>query len=98
MEMVEEMKYNCHIRLRGRPWYQAARRVPLGYELDPAENRGFVLTIPAYLVIEEVVNRPPSDSWSDRSAFPFRPGGDIQRSDDCDPTEVVHQELAAMSI
>jgi len=55
------MKYNRQIRLRGRPWYQAARRVPLGYELDPAENRGFILTIPAYLVVEEAVNQPSSD-------------------------------------
>ncbi len=47
-------KYDCQIRIRGRPWYQTARRIPSGYELDPAENRGFLLTIPAYLVVEEV--------------------------------------------
>ncbi|GEM_PF-4869381 len=48
------VSYDCQIRLRGRPWFQPARRVSLGYELDPAENDGFRLIIPTYLVIEEV--------------------------------------------
>lgn len=58
------MKYDRKIRLRGRPWYQAARHVSLGYELDPADNRGFTLLIPAYLVVEDTSNQrlPEVDS------------------------------------
>lgn len=60
-------KYDCQIRVRGRPWYQSARRVPGGYELDPTENRGFVLQIPLYMVIEEkpvsVATRQSSDDF-----------------------------------
>lgn len=52
--VIKMTKYDCQIRVRGRPWYQLARRVPGGYELDPAENRGFVLQIPLYMVIEEM--------------------------------------------
>ena len=65
------IEYDCQIRMRGRPWYQTARRVSLGYELDPAENRGFVLTIPAYLVIEEVAIASPADQFSDESPSSF---------------------------
>lgn len=57
------VSYDRQIRLRGRPWFQPARRVSLGYELDPAENDGFRLIIPTYLVVEEVprpVAQPPA--------------------------------------
>ncbi|MCS6806874.1 MAG: hypothetical protein RMM98_04965 [Acidobacteriota bacterium] len=64
-------KYDYQIRVRGRPWYQLARRVPGGYELDPAENRGFALQIPYYMVIEEIPlsasTRPSSDSFLQHS-------------------------------
>ncbi|MBI3951399.1 MAG: hypothetical protein HY314_13190 [Acidobacteria bacterium] len=59
------MKYDRQIRVRGRPWYQTARRVSLGYELDPAENRGFILIIPAYMVLEEVVTCSSLDQSTD---------------------------------
>jgi hypothetical protein len=67
------MSYDRKIRLRGRPWYQVARRVPLGYELDPAENRGFSLLIPAYLVVEDAVN-PVGEPWlaGDDPAFVYQ--------------------------
>jgi hypothetical protein len=61
-EPEETMRYDRKIRLRGRPWYQAARRVALGYELDPAENRGFILFIPAYLVVEDAPNQLPPEA------------------------------------
>jgi hypothetical protein len=31
--------------------------VSLGYELDPADNRGFALLVPAYLVVEEAFRK-----------------------------------------
>lgn len=90
------MEYNSQIRLRGRPWYQAARRVPLGYELDPAENRGFVLTIPAYLVIEEVVNRSPSHQLEVEGAPSFMSDLRIEFSDI--PNQPIRHESPTRSI
>jgi hypothetical protein len=55
MNMTEAtIRYDRNIRLRGRLGHEAARRVTLGYELDPAEHRGFRLVIPDYMVAEDV--------------------------------------------
>ncbi|MBI3948845.1 MAG: hypothetical protein HY314_00075 [Acidobacteria bacterium] len=48
------IRYDRNIRLRGRLWDEAARRVSLGYKLDPAEHRGFPLVIPEYMVAEDM--------------------------------------------
>jgi hypothetical protein len=69
------IRYDRNIRLRGWLWYEAARRVSLGYELDPAEHRGVRLVIPEYMVAEDVLrqNLPlmglPSESSRWREPF-----------------------------
>ena len=54
MNMSQEpIQYDRSIRVRGRPGFEAARRVSLGYELDPDKHRGFRLVIPEYMIAEE---------------------------------------------
>jgi hypothetical protein len=74
------MEYNFEIRLRGRPWYYRARRDSLGYELDPAENRGYVLVVPAYLVVEEFMIESSPDSWNNEPTLPLTPDHSQQQA------------------